>query len=141
MEISGDLNSIPISLVDNGAHSSGVKVKVLTKPDKITKMAVQRDADSKSIFVRNIHSDTTPEIIEEHFKECGSIKRITILCNKSTNKFNGYAYIEFDSREKREQALLLDNTELNGCKISVLRKRTNRPTSNIYDKGRKTSSI
>ncbi|GAV53906.1 hypothetical protein ZYGR_0AK04080 [Zygosaccharomyces rouxii] len=103
-----------------------------TKLNREEKYALQIEADARSIFVGNIASDVTPEIIEEHFAECGEIKRITLLHDKHTGVPKGYAYVQFESSEVQEKALHLNGTELKGNKINVYRKRTNLPGYHRY---------
>ena len=48
------------------------------------------DTDSFSVFVRNLDFSTTTEDLEEHFRQCGEINRITILIDKYTGYPKGY---------------------------------------------------
>ncbi|CAI4064903.1 Sgn1p SKDI_09G1640 [Saccharomyces kudriavzevii IFO 1802] len=106
--------------------------QVSQKLSKEEKHAHQLEADSRSIFVGNITLDVTPEQIEEHFQDCGLIKRITLLYDRNTGAPKGYGYIEFESPAFREKALQLNGVELNGKKIAVSRKRTNIPGFNRH---------
>ena len=47
--------------------------------------SAEDDRDSRSVFVKNVHFSATKPEIEEHFKECGEIKLITIMTNKMTH--------------------------------------------------------
>jgi polyadenylate-binding protein 2 len=42
------------------------------------------EADKFSVYVKNVDYDACPEDLEEHFKHCGLINRITILIDKYT---------------------------------------------------------
>ncbi|CAI4039757.1 hypothetical protein SMKI_09G1670 [Saccharomyces mikatae IFO 1815] len=106
--------------------------QVSQKLSKEEKQAHQFEADSRSIFVGNITPNVTPEQIEEHFQECGLIKRITLLYDRNTGTPKGYGYIEFESPAFREKALQLNGAELKGKKIAVSRKRTNIPGYNRH---------
>ena len=106
--------------------------QVSQKLSKEEKHAHQLEADSRSIFVGNITPDVTPEQIEDHFKDCGQIKRITLLYDRNTGTPKGYGYIEFESPAYREKALQLNGGELKGKKIAVSRKRTNIPGFNRH---------
>ena len=44
----------------------------------------ERKADLRSIFLGNIDYSATPEEITEHFHNCGTIERATILRDKQT---------------------------------------------------------
>ncbi|CDF91614.1 uncharacterized protein ZBAI_02809 [Zygosaccharomyces bailii ISA1307] len=102
-------------------------VRGSSKLSREEKYAIQVEADTRSIFVGNITPDVTPEIIEEHFGNCGEIKRITLLHDKHTGVPKGYAYVQFDSPEVQQKALELNGSELKGSKINVYKKRTNLP--------------
>jgi RNA recognition motif-containing protein len=51
--------------------------------------------DSRSVYVGNVDYGTAPEELQAHFASCGTIDRITILCDKWTGKPKGYAYVMF----------------------------------------------
>ncbi|TFY72504.1 hypothetical protein EVG20_g501 [Dentipellis fragilis] len=67
-------------------------------------------ADSRSVFVGNVDYGATPEEIQAHFQSCGTINRVTILCDKFTGHPKGYAYVEFTEPEHIDAALALDNS-------------------------------
>ncbi|KAA1466172.1 hypothetical protein DENSPDRAFT_767286 [Dentipellis sp. KUC8613] len=67
-------------------------------------------ADSRSVFVGNVDYGATPEEIQAHFQSCGTINRVTILCDKFTGHPKGYAYVEFAEPEHIDAALALDNS-------------------------------
>lgn len=98
--------------------------KRLTKEERYI---LQVETDSRSIFVGNITSDATPEIIEEHFHTCGTPKRITLLYDKNTGVPKGYAYVEFEDQLSRERALVYNGSEMKGRTLNVYKKRTNLP--------------
>ena len=77
------------------------------------------EADKKSIYIKNVDFSTTPEELEEHFKKCGDINRITILCDKYTGVPKGYAYIEFNSLEAKEKSKALNDSLFKGRQIKV----------------------
>ncbi|QLQ81606.1 hypothetical protein HG537_0F03670 [Torulaspora globosa] len=110
-----------MSLDDKPVRSESVK------PSREERYAAQVKADSRSIFVGNITSEITPEIIEEHFKNCGNIERITLLYDKNTGIPKGYAYVEFSRVEEQVKALEYNGSHLKETKITVYKKRTNLP--------------
>jgi polyadenylate-binding protein 2 len=80
----------------------------------------------------------TPEEIQGHFQACGTINRVTILCDKFTGHPKGYelsypssffciltllpsryAYVEFSEPEHIDAALALDNSLFRGRLIKV----------------------
>lgn len=48
------------------------------------------DVDSRSVYVGNVDYGTTPEELQGHFQACGTINRITIICDKWTGHPKGY---------------------------------------------------
>jgi len=61
------------------------------------------------------------------FKGCGTIERITIVCDKYTGRPKGCAYIQFKSEESVAIAIDLNDKEFRGRQIKVEQKRTNMP--------------
>ena len=50
----------------------------------------REDIDARSVFVGNVDYGATPEEVQAHFASCGSILRVTILCDKITGHPKGY---------------------------------------------------
>ncbi|EKM59712.1 uncharacterized protein PHACADRAFT_250387 [Phanerochaete carnosa HHB-10118-sp] len=82
-------------------------------------------ADQRSIFIGNVDYASTPEEIQQHFQACGTINRVTILCDKFTGHPKGFAYVEFAEPESIDTALAMDNSLFRGRLIKVTSKRTN----------------
>ncbi|VDP15779.1 unnamed protein product [Soboliphyme baturini] len=85
------------------------------------------EVDSRSVYVGNVDYGATAEELEAHFHGCGSINRVTILCDKYTGHPKGFAYIEFADKDSVQTALALDDSLFRGRQIKVMVKRTNRP--------------
>lgn len=83
--------------------------------------------DSRSVFVGNVDYGATPEEIQAHFQSCGTINRVTILCDKWTGHPKGYAYVEFADSSLVSNALFLNDSLFRGRLIKVTAKRTNLP--------------
>lgn len=52
----------------------------------------KEDIDARSIFVGNVDYSATPEEIQNHFRSCGSINRVTILLDKHTGSPKGLVW-------------------------------------------------
>lgn len=103
----------------------------------------------------------TADDLEQHFHGCGSINRVTILCNRYSGRPKGYettflclsdfifthfgkkilaqtrfAYIEFADKDSVQAAMALDESLFKGRLIKVNPKRTNRPGISSTDRGR-----
>ncbi|KAG0251963.1 cytoplasmic RNA-binding protein [Mortierella polycephala] len=83
--------------------------------------------DSRSIYVGNVDWGSTPEELQSHFQSCGTINRITILCDKWTGKSKGYAYVEFADPSSVTNAMVLDESLFRARLLKVTPKRTNVP--------------
>lgn len=77
------------------------------------------EADLKSIYVGNVDYGATAEELEAHFHGCGSINRVTILCDKFSGHPKGFAYIEFADKDSVETATSLDESLFRGRQIKV----------------------
>uniref|UniRef100_A0A0B7AUQ2 RRM domain-containing protein n=1 Tax=Arion vulgaris TaxID=1028688 RepID=A0A0B7AUQ2_9EUPU len=97
------------------------------------------EADGKSIYVGNVDYGATAEELEQHFHGCGSVNRVTILCDKFSGHPKGFAYIEFADKDSVITAMALDDSLFRGRQIKVTPKRTNRPgisSTNRRSRGR-----
>lgn len=61
----------------------------------------------------------TPEEIQQHFASCGSINRVTILCDKFSGNPKGYAYVEFADPSFVDTALALNESLFKGRLIKA----------------------
>ena len=43
------------------------------------------EADSRSVYVGQVDYSATPEELQEHFAACGTVNRVTILCDRFRN--------------------------------------------------------
>ena len=82
------------------------------------------EEDSRSVYVGQVDYSATPEELQEHFAGCGTVNRVTILCDRFRNP-KGYAYIEFAEPENVEAAVALNESEFKGRQLKVTAKRTN----------------
>ncbi|KAG2043077.1 hypothetical protein BDR03DRAFT_1005969 [Suillus americanus] len=95
----------------------------VTEADQGVPMETEEDksiADGRSVFVGNVDYGATPEEIQAHFQACGTINRVTILCDKFTGHPKGFAYVEFAELEHIDAALAMDNSLFRGRLIKVL---------------------
>lgn len=77
------------------------------------------EVDGRSIYVGNVDYGATAEELEQHFHGCGSINRVTILCNKYDGHPKGFAYIEFGERDSVQTAMAMDESLFRGRQIKV----------------------
>ncbi|XP_043464942.1 polyadenylate-binding protein 2-B-like [Leptopilina heterotoma] len=93
------------------------------------------EVDNRSIYVGNVDYGATAEELEQHFHGCGSVNRVTILCNKFDGHPKGFAYIEFADRDSVQTAMAMDDSMFRGRQIKVMPKRTNRPGMSMTNRG------
>merc|ERR1712127_875423 len=92
------------------------------------------EADLRSIYVGNVDYSATAQELEAHFHGCGSINRVTILCDKFSGHPKGFAYVEFGDKDSVQTAQALDDSLFKGRQIKVVAKRTNRPGISTTDR-------
>ncbi|XP_068698177.1 polyadenylate-binding protein 2-like [Montipora capricornis] len=93
------------------------------------------EIDARSVYVGNVDYSATAEELEQHFHGCGSVNRVTILCDKFSGHPKGFAYIEFTEKDGVDNAVSLDESLFKGRQIKVNPKRTNRPGISSTDRG------
>jgi len=99
--------------------------------------ADREDVDKRSVYIGSCDYGATPEELQEHFKSCGQINRITILVDKFTGHPKGFAYTEFADEQSVQNSLLLNGSLFRGRQLKVTQKRTNVPGFNFKGKGGK----
>lgn len=60
---------------------------------------------SRKIFVGNLAFDTTKEMLEEHYKPCGTMSHVHIATFEDSGKCKGYGWVEFEELESAEAAV------------------------------------
>jgi polyadenylate-binding protein 2 len=85
------------------------------------------ESDARSVYVGNVDYAATPEELQAHFADCGTINRVTIMCNKATGTPKGFAYIEFVDQDAVKNAVILNESPFRGRPLKVTPKRTNIP--------------
>merc|ERR1712112_80193 len=111
------------------------KLKDLTEQDNIEAID-SVEVDRRSVYVGSVDYGATPEELQEHFKACGAINRITILVDKFTGTPKGYAYLEFADELGVANAVLLNDSLFRARQLKVLSKRTNIPGMSYKGKGK-----
>merc|ERR1712195_249230 len=73
------------------------KLKEISEAEAEDGNAEQAEIDARSLYVGQCDYNATPEELQAHFQSCGTINRVTIICDKWTGNSKGFAYIEFAS--------------------------------------------
>jgi len=77
------------------------------------------------VYVGQVDYTTTPEELLALFQPCGTVERVTIVCDKMTGRPKGFAYLEFANDDAVELAVKLDGSEFKGRNLKVTHKRVN----------------
>eukprot|EP01083_Nonionella_stella_P091623 256221_1 len=94
--------------------------------------ASSSEVDKRSIYVGGVDYQVTPEELQSFFQSCGTVNRVTILCDK-WGAPKGFAYVEFAEESGVSNAMLLNGAELHNRPLKIAVKRTNVPG---YSRGR-----
>ncbi|XP_046288076.1 RNA-binding protein 34 isoform X3 [Marmota monax] len=77
--------------------------------------------DKRSVFVGNLPFKVEESAVEEHFLDCGSIVAVRIVRDPVTGVGKGFGYVLFKDTDAVHLALKLNNSELMGRKLRVMR--------------------
>ncbi|KAK6933762.1 RNA recognition motif domain [Dillenia turbinata] len=80
------------------------------------------DADSRTIFVSNVHFAATKDSLSRHFNKFGEVLKVVILTDAATGQPKGSAYVEFMRKEAAEHALSLDGTSFMSRILKVVKR-------------------
>ncbi|KAL8260237.1 hypothetical protein R6Q59_028190 [Mikania micrantha] len=80
------------------------------------------DADSRTIFVNNVHFAATKDSLSRHFNKFGGVLKVLIVTEAITGQPKGSAYVEFMTKEAAENALSLDGISFMSRILKVARK-------------------
>ncbi|KAF5192349.1 RNA binding (RRM/RBD/RNP motifs) family protein [Thalictrum thalictroides] len=80
------------------------------------------DADSRTIFVNNVHFAATKDTLSRHFNKFGEVLKVVIVTDAATGQPTGSAYIEFMRKGAAELALSLNGTSFMSRILKVVRK-------------------
>ncbi|XP_042008454.1 uncharacterized protein LOC121757045 [Salvia splendens] len=85
------------------------------------------DADSRTIFVSNVHFAATKDSLLRHFNKFGEVLKVIILTDPATGQPKGSTYIEFMRKEAAELALSLDGTSFLSRILKIVKKSSAQP--------------
>ncbi|XP_023502955.1 RNA-binding protein 34 isoform X1 [Equus caballus] len=77
--------------------------------------------DKRSVFVGNLPYKVEESAVEEHFLDCGHIVAVRIVRDQVTGVGRGFGYVLFENTDAVHLALKLNNSELMGRKLRVMR--------------------
>ncbi|XP_033056210.1 RNA-binding protein 34 isoform X1 [Trachypithecus francoisi] len=77
--------------------------------------------DKRSVFVGNLPYKVAESAVEKHFLDCGSVMAVRIVRDQVTGVGKGFGYVLFENTDSVHLALKLNNSELMGRKLRVMR--------------------
>ncbi|KAJ8748753.1 hypothetical protein K2173_011307 [Erythroxylum novogranatense] len=120
-------NSEPVT-VDNGNVKFATEIdkesqKTLPSvPGPYTASRPLEDADSRTIFVSNVHFAATKDSLSRHFNKFGEVLKVVIVTDAATGQPKGSAYVEFMRKEAADNALSLDGTSFMSRILKVVKR-------------------
>uniref|UniRef100_A0A8B9Y1Y8 RRM domain-containing protein n=1 Tax=Bos mutus grunniens TaxID=30521 RepID=A0A8B9Y1Y8_BOSMU len=103
------------ALERNGAQfEEGFRVRV----DLATETSSR---DKRSVFVGNLPYKVEESAVEKHFLACGNVVAVRIVRDQVTGVGRGFGYVLFENTDAVHLALKLNNSELMGRKLRVMR--------------------
>ena len=73
--------------------ASGKGSDAATEPTTAADKAQQQKVDACSVYVGQVDYSATPEELLAHFGACGTIERVTIVCDKFTGRPKGTLWV------------------------------------------------
>jgi len=84
----------------------------------------REEVNKRSVYVGQVEYGATREELQDHFKSCGQISRVTIWVDKFSGKPKGFAFVEFASVKSIKASLLLNGSLFRGRQLEVKQKRS-----------------
>ncbi|CAA2953400.1 polyadenylate-binding 2 [Olea europaea subsp. europaea] len=132
MQLMKENNNLTVSVngrnvkVHTDLQKESLKSQKLT-PGLNSIVAPWEDADSRTIFVSNVHFAATKDSLSRHFNKFGEVLKVIILTDPASGQPKGSAYIEFMKKESAELALSLDGTSFMSRILKIARKSSTQP--------------
>ncbi|KAJ6670897.1 ZINC FINGER CCCH DOMAIN-CONTAINING PROTEIN 14 [Salix viminalis] len=88
------------------------------------------DADSRTIFVSNVHFAATKDSLSRHFNKFGEVLKVVIVSDAATGQPTGSAYVEFMRKEAADNGLSLDGTSFMSRILKVMKRSSSNQEAN-----------
>lgn len=86
------------------------------------------DNSNNKVYVANIEWSVTDEQLSAFFSEVGTVVSAKIIMDRATGRSRGFGFVEFESEEKRDEAIKkFDGIALNKRNIVVKKANPQRP--------------
>uniref|UniRef100_A0A0A9DF91 RRM domain-containing protein n=1 Tax=Arundo donax TaxID=35708 RepID=A0A0A9DF91_ARUDO len=115
--LSSDVKELHLAEVQKDSQRSAPSVPVSYGTTHPTE-----DADSRTLYVSNVHFAATKDSLSRHFNKFGAVLKVVIVTNAATGQPTGSAYVEFLHKESAERALSLNGTSFMTRILKVVRR-------------------
>ncbi|KAE8672136.1 hypothetical protein F3Y22_tig00111851pilonHSYRG00083 [Hibiscus syriacus] len=120
-------NCDPVTVSNGNVKSAAYNQEMSQKavqPSSVSHAAGRplKDADSRTIFVGNVHFAATKDSLSRHFNKFGEVLKVVIVMDAATRQPKGSAYVEFMRKEAAANALSLDGTSFMSRILKVVKK-------------------
>ncbi|WVZ92267.1 hypothetical protein U9M48_038347 [Paspalum notatum var. saurae] len=122
------MNSVAINVATNAkelGHAEVQKDSQRSAPSVAVSYSTAHpteDADSRTLYVSNVHFAATKDSLSRHFNKFGAVLKVVIVTNAATGQPTGSAYVEFLHTESAERALSLNGTSFMTRILKVVRR-------------------
>lgn len=113
---------LPINDNEKDVHPQESQKSQPSTPGQYSMGRPSEDADSRTIFVSNVHFAATKDTLSRHFNKFGEVLKVVIVTDAATGQPTGSAYIEFMRKGAAELALSLNGTSFMSRILKVVRK-------------------
>ncbi|CAI0428062.1 unnamed protein product [Linum tenue] len=91
-------------------------------PGSLTAGRPVEDAESRTVFVSNVHFAATKDSLSRHFNKFGEVLKVVIVTDAATGQPKGSAYVEFTRKEAADNALSLSGTSFMSRILKVIKR-------------------
>ncbi|CAN1168925.1 Polyadenylate-binding protein 1 [Linum perenne] len=91
-------------------------------PGSLTAGRPTEDAESRTIFVSNVHFAATKDSLSRHFNKFGEVLKVIILTDAATRQPKGSAYVEFLRKDSADNAMTLNGTSFMSRILKVVKR-------------------
>lgn len=138
------LVSIRDGAVGHSAEQAGSNEAAVQMPDvsSIAKaVKTVSGPNSNRIYVGNLADDIDEDQIRSEFEQCGTVKNVSIILDRSSGKSKGYGFVEMDDATEAAKAILaLDGKEIGGQAVKVNEAKSRGPRRGRRGGGRYNGS-
>ncbi|XP_075851591.1 RNA-binding protein 34 isoform X2 [Microcebus murinus] len=121
----GQIESVRFRSLDKSAATKALKRNGTQIADgfriRVDLASETSSRDKRSVFVGNLPYKVEESVVEKHFLDCGSIVAVRIVRDQATGVGKGFGYVLFENTDAVHLALKLNNSELMGRKLRVMR--------------------